>query len=413
MAQVFKNERPSSNAAFEAYYKEQGFVPEGEWDDFLDALKRELPTTFRVTGSRAHAEAINDHITEKFAPMLQNVILDGEVQPSPKQLDWYPGKLAWQLNVPKRTIRKSPEYKVFQSFLVGETEIGNISRQEAVSMIPPLLLDVEPQHFCLDMCAAPGSKTAQIMEALNPHANPTTGLLIANDADSKRCHMLVHQTGRMPSIGLGVTCNDASTFPTLKLDQSRTRSLTFDRILADVPCSGDGTMRKNPDIWKTWSVANGNQLHGVQLRILTRAMQLLRHGGRLVYSTCSFNPTENESVVASALNLFPGQFKIIPVPDRLAGLKRRAGMTRWKTATQLGDGSLQWHESFAHHLGFVNAFAQNDEGANDDMQKDPEYMAGKALGRERKEAGAEMKVKRWAETVFPPSNVDSLGLEHA
>ena len=134
MAQVFKNERPSSNAAFEAYYKEQGFVPEGEWDDFLDALKRELPTTFRVTGSRAHAEAINDHITEKFAPMLQNVILDGEVQPSPKQLDWYPGKLAWQLNVPKRTIRKSPEYKVFQSFLVGETEIGNISRQEAVSM---------------------------------------------------------------------------------------------------------------------------------------------------------------------------------------------------------------------------------------------------------------------------------------
>jgi len=59
------------------------------------------------------------------------------------------------------------------------------------------------------MCAAPGSKTAQIMEALNPHTAPTTGLLIANDADAKRCHMLVHQTGRMPSIGLGVTCNDA------------------------------------------------------------------------------------------------------------------------------------------------------------------------------------------------------------
>jgi multisite-specific tRNA:(cytosine-C5)-methyltransferase len=152
------------------------------------------------------------------------------------------------------------------------------------------------------MCAAPGSKTAQIMEALNPHTAPTTGLLIANDADAKRCHMLVHQTGRMPSIGLGVTCNDAcqykrranidpvltnnamlAAFPTLKLNESRTRNLTFDRILADVPfvadslklcptanvsfsiysCSGDGTMRKNPDIWKTWTVANGMQLHGL------------------------------------------------------------------------------------------------------------------------------------------------------
>lgn len=120
----------------------------------MGSLKRELPTTFRVTGSRAsvftsrcssrilpgtkplpivhvlrfyihrsHAQSINDHITTTFTPMLQNVVLDGETQPAPKQLEWYPGQLAWQLNVPKRTIRKSPEYKVFQSFLVGETEI--------------------------------------------------------------------------------------------------------------------------------------------------------------------------------------------------------------------------------------------------------------------------------------------------
>jgi multisite-specific tRNA:(cytosine-C5)-methyltransferase len=117
-------------------------------------------------------------------------------------------------------------------------------------MIPPLLLDVEPHHFVSwrgearwsdheadnATFSVPGyvcrswfqggsfavsvrgdvplthlvtSQTAQIMEALNPHTAPTTGLLIANDADAKRCHMLVHQTGRMPSIGLGVTCNDA------------------------------------------------------------------------------------------------------------------------------------------------------------------------------------------------------------
>lgn len=89
-------------------------------------------------------------------------------------------------------------------------------------MIPPLLMDVEPHHRvgcerctlltyqCLDLCAAPGSKTAQIIEALNPHHTESTGMLIANDADYKRTHMLVHQTGRMPSKGLVVTNFDAS-----------------------------------------------------------------------------------------------------------------------------------------------------------------------------------------------------------
>ena len=83
------------------------------------------------SSSHSHAQTINEHITTNFAPMLQNVVLDGETQPAPKQLEWYPDLLAWQLNVPKRTIRKSPEYKVFQSFLVGETEIVRDHRSES------------------------------------------------------------------------------------------------------------------------------------------------------------------------------------------------------------------------------------------------------------------------------------------
>ena len=93
----------------------------------------------------------------------------------------YPKGLAWQLNVPKKALRKSPEFKKFHSFLVFETEVvrshrpiycthddslnvcskGNITRQEAVSMLPPLFLDVEPHHVVLDMCAAPGSKVSR------------------------------------------------------------------------------------------------------------------------------------------------------------------------------------------------------------------------------------------------------------
>jgi hypothetical protein len=72
----------------------------------------------------------------------------------------------------------------------------------------------------------------------------------------------------------------------------------FDRVLCDVPCSGDGTMRKAPDIWRRWTPANGNGLHTLQLRIALRGAELLRVGGRMVYSTCTFNPVEDEAVVA-------------------------------------------------------------------------------------------------------------------
>ena len=69
-------------------------------------------------------------------------------------------------------------------------------------------------------------------------------------------------------------------------------------MLCDVPCSGDGTLRKAPDIWRRWAAPNGNGLHPLQLRIALHAAHLLRVGGRMVYSTCSFNPVEDEAVVA-------------------------------------------------------------------------------------------------------------------
>ncbi len=78
------------------------------------------------------------------------------------------------------------------------------------------------------MCAAPGSKTAQIIEALNPHESESPegpqGLLIANDSDAKRCHMLVHQTGRMPSVGLGVTNWDACEYGAVELGRLKCRT---------------------------------------------------------------------------------------------------------------------------------------------------------------------------------------------
>ena len=77
--------------------------------------------------------------------------------------------------------------------------------------------------------------------------------------------------------------------------------MKFDRILCDVPCSGDGTLRKNLSLWKNFNSHLGHATHPLQLDILTKAFKLLKKGGRLVYSTCTFNPLENEAVIATAL----------------------------------------------------------------------------------------------------------------
>ena len=74
--------------------------------------------------------------------------------------------------------------------------------------------------------------------------------------------------------------------------------IQYDRILCDVPCSGDGTIRKASDIWRRWSPISGNGIHALQLRIALQSATLLKVGGRMVYSTCSFNPVEDEAVVA-------------------------------------------------------------------------------------------------------------------
>eukprot|EP00094_Tigriopus_californicus_P000501 TCALIF_00487-PA protein Name:"Similar to Nsun2 tRNA (cytosine(34)-C(5))-methyltransferase (Drosophila melanogaster)" AED:0.12 eAED:0.16 QI:0/0.42/0.37/1/0.71/0.75/8/1647/207 len=85
----------------------------------------------------------------------------------PKCLTWYPDRMAWQLNLSRKDIRREEAYFKLHNFLISETDSGNISRQETVSMIPTLVLDVQSHHKVLDMCAAPGSKTAQLIEAIH------------------------------------------------------------------------------------------------------------------------------------------------------------------------------------------------------------------------------------------------------
>ena len=175
----------------------------------------------------------------------------------------YPNELGWEFDCPRSLLRKCPELQEFHRFLISETEVGNISRQEKVSMIPVQLLDVQPHHYVLDTCASPGSKTTQIIEALHANGDPLpSGLVIANDADTNRSYTLVKQAKRLQSPALLVTNHEAQHFPNIYYEkESHSGILQFDRILTDVPCCGDGTVRKNALIWKSWNVANGYGLH--------------------------------------------------------------------------------------------------------------------------------------------------------
>eukprot|EP00271_Cylindrocystis_brebissonii_P018703 TRINITY_DN5426_c0_g2_i1.p1 TRINITY_DN5426_c0_g2~~TRINITY_DN5426_c0_g2_i1.p1 ORF type:complete len:1077 (+),score=238.17 TRINITY_DN5426_c0_g2_i1:140-3370(+) len=347
------------NAALESYYKTQKIVGEDEWEDFLACMRTHLPTTFRINGSGKFAHEIRDQMQRDFFDLLKDKKeVDGEVLEPPRPLPWYPDNLAWHLSFSRMQLRKMPLLGKVFDFMKRENEIGSITRQEAVSMVPPLLLDVQPHHRVLDMCAAPGSKTFQLLEMLHQGGNPAVipaGVVIANDVDVQRCHLLVHQTQRMCSPAILVTNHEAQMFPSLHKKGGPTATpaaapgegaldedqLWFDRILCDVPCSGDGTLRKAPDIWRKWNAAVGCGLHPLQVRIAMRGVALLKVGGRLIYSTCSLNPVENEAVVAQVLRESGGAMELLETSEMLPELKRRPGLRSWKVK-----GRSEWYTSY-------------------------------------------------------------------
>ena len=343
-----------------------------------------------------HAIPVQQRLKDHYIPEITSIRHNDELVDPPKPLPWYPDQLAWQMTTPKAVVRRFPPFASFQKFLVSETTVGNISRQEAVSMIPPLLMDIRPGMTVLDLCAAPGSKSAQLIEMvhggeearirkvlrkvkqeegreISPDGDEikhemqeegqkgdwsddgrTTGLLIANDVDYKRAHMLIHQMKRLNSPNLIVTNHDATFYPSIKLPSdtasrggnAKGRYLKFDRILADVPCSGDGTCRKNINVWRDWNPGNAMGLFPTQVRILVRALQMLKPGGRVVYSTCSMNPVENEAVVATAIERCGGLSKVtlVDCSPALPELQRRSGLKTWKVMDKQGKMWRSWDE---------------------------------------------------------------------
>jgi len=207
---------------------------------------------------------------------------------------------------------------------------------------------------CLDTCASPGSKTMQLLEAVAA-GSTSNGLVIANDAHPKRVHQLmdtIHRHSRPAAerARFVVTCHRGELFPMpyrpfVKQHEASESQVGFDRVLCDVPCSGDGTIRKDPTVRPRWTPAVGNQLHAVQLDIAWRGLEVLRVGGLMAYSTCTYNPIEDEAVVSSLLArahaISPGAVVLETWPAHvLPSLVRHAGLSTWGVADHQERSSL-------------------------------------------------------------------------
>jgi 16S rRNA (cytosine967-C5)-methyltransferase len=155
----------------------------------------------------------------------------------------------------------------------------------------------------LDCCAAPGGKTAILAER-----NPTASIT-ACDISPARLKTMQVLLGRRPNIHFRVL--DATQLPFQN---------QFDLVLCDAPCSGTGTLARNPEIKHRVTPEDFQRHHDRQLRLLISAMRALREGGRLLYSTCSLEPEENESVVAEALQQEKG-FRLLPWRDQIKALE--------------------------------------------------------------------------------------------
>ncbi|KAL0211488.1 hypothetical protein P9112_009786 [Eukaryota sp. TZLM1-RC] len=360
-----RKELTTTNEAFETFYSQVLGFSDVEYDQFLHYLRQPLPSSFRIAGPENIKQMVNSQL-QHFSSILSNVKAS-DICPSaptdlscaPLPISWYPGDRAFTLPIDRRAIRSSTDsnLKEFHSFLTLFSEAGFLVRQEAVSMIPPLFMKIQPGGKYLDLCAAPGSKSAQLIDFLAAEGNSELdlGVVISNDASQKRAYMMQHNLTKLSHGAPAslISNNDGREFPFPIFDvENDPQSNRFDSILADVPCSGTGTLRKNPLIWSSWTTHSELSLHPLQLAIALRAAQLVKIGGRLVYSTCSFSPIENEAVVASLLEQTGGSLQLVDVSNDCRGLQYSRGLNNWKVFDSKTNTWFESYDDVSNQNGF-------------------------------------------------------------
>ena len=266
-----------------------------EFDEFLESVRIKPPLHVRVNTLKSTPEAVSAYLER-----------EGLAHPSEK---WCPLLLKLEAS----------EKKVGTTLLHA---LGHIYIQSASSAVSALALGPKPGDRVLDLCAAPGSKTsfmAQMMES--------RGALVANEPGGKRHIPLKANLRRVGAANIIITGYSGQNFPMRD---------SFDKILVDAPCTGDGTWR-GPDTRPREITENDRKRMALrQSQILERAINLLVPGGELTYSTCTYAPEENELVLSPLMEKYG-------LASMELGIEIPAspGLTRW--------------EGQALHPGLVNA----------------------------------------------------------
>lgn len=256
-----------------------------DWPAFIDALNRPLPICIWANTSRISANQLHKRLTR-----------DGIVA---EPVAWYPGAFRLPANV---KVGNRIEY------LAGLCHV-----QEEVALLPAVLLDPQPGERVLELCAAPGNKAAQMSLRMQQR-----GTIIANDFNHNRMRAFRHNIERLGLMNISATLQEAVSYP--KQPQR------FDRVLVDVPCSCEGTSRKSPEVLTHGNTTN---LERLQYGILRRGLQLCEPGGRVVYSTCTYAPEENEVVVQRALDSLSPKIHARILEVDLPGMQWSPGLENW------------------------------------------------------------------------------------
>jgi NOL1/NOP2/sun family putative RNA methylase len=189
--------------------------------------------------------------------------------------------------------------------------------QEPSAMAPVELLDIQPGDKVLDLCAAPGGKSTQIAAKLDH-----SGVLVVNDNHNERIKALVKNL-ELFGVRNAVVLNE------LPHRLSSIFKGYFDKILVDAPCSGEGMFRKEEEMAKQWGIHSPGKYADMQREILKQAAQMLIPGGKIVYSTCTFSPEENECIIADFIQSH-ADFRVVPI--NAAELGFSAGRPDWVQA---------------------------------------------------------------------------------
>ena len=275
-------------------------------------------------------------------------------------------------------------------------EAGVYYIQEPSAMAVVSLLDPQPGDRVLDLCAAPGGKTTHIAERLCGD-----GLLISNEIHPARAKILSQNVERMGIQNAVVTNEDSGRllpyFPEF-----------FDRIVVDAPCSGEGMFRKDEQARQEWSGQNVQLCAARQQEILDNAAGMLKPGGRLVYSTCTFSPEEDEDGIAWFLERHP-EFSIVKAGTDWLRSGLSSGHPEWSTRScpELSDTYRIWPhkaEGEGHYLALLEKRA-GEEG------KRLKHRKGSASGFWNDKAGKRVVQEFIAGTAADPAVAERL-LEH-